>query len=35
MAFEGLSSRLQAITRKFSGKVRVTEADLKRYAKRR
>ncbi len=29
MAFEGLSSRLQTITRKFGGKVRVTEADLK------
>lgn len=29
MAFEGLSSRLQSITRKFGGKVRVTEADLK------
>ncbi len=29
MAFEGLSSRLQSITRKFGGKVRVTETDLK------
>lgn len=29
MAFEGLSSRLQEITRKLSGKVRVTEGDLK------
>ena len=29
MAFEGLSSRLQSITRKFGGKVRVTEQDLK------
>lgn len=29
MAFEGLSSRLQSITRKFSGKARVTEQDLK------
>lgn len=29
MAFEGLSSRLQEITRKFKGKARVTEADLK------
>lgn len=29
MAFEGLSSKLQNITRKFSGKARVTEADLK------
>lgn len=29
MAFEGLSSRLQAITNKFRGKARVTEADLK------
>ena len=29
MAFEGLSSRLQEITRKIKGKARVTEADLK------
>ncbi len=29
MAFEGLSSRLQAITRKLSGKARITESDLK------
>ncbi len=29
MAFEGLSSRLQAITNKFRGKARVTESDLK------
>ncbi len=29
MAFEGLSSRLQEITRKLSGKARITEADLK------
>lgn len=29
MAFEGLSSRLQTITRKFGGKARVTEQDLK------
>lgn len=29
MAFEGLSSRLQAITRKLGGKARITEADLK------
>ena len=29
MAFEGLSSRLQDITRKLRGKVRVTESDLK------
>ena len=29
MTFEGLSSRLQSITRKFSGKARVTEQDLK------
>ncbi len=29
MAFEGLSSRLQEITRKFRGRVRVTESDLK------
>ncbi len=29
MAFERLSSRLQSITRKFGGKVRVTEQDLK------
>ena len=29
MAFEGLSSRLQAITRKLGGKARITENDLK------
>ena len=29
MAFEGLSSRLQAITRKLGGKSRITESDLK------
>ena len=29
MAFEGLSSRLQAITKKLSGKARITESDLK------
>ena len=29
MAFEGLSSRLQKITRKLSGKARITESDLK------
>ncbi len=29
MAFEGLSSRLQSITRKFGSKARVTEQDLK------
>ena len=29
MAFEGLSSRLQAITRKLGGKARRTESDLK------
>lgn len=29
MAFEGLSTRFQEITRNFKGKVRVTEADLK------
>lgn len=29
MAFDGLSSRLQTITRKFGGKARVTESDLK------
>ena len=29
MAFEGLSSRLQEITRKMKGKARVTESDLK------
>ena len=29
MAFEGLSSRLQEITRKLSGKARITECDLK------
>lgn len=29
MAFEGLSSRLQVITRKLGGKARITESDLK------
>ncbi len=29
MAFEGLSSRLQEITRKIRGKARITENDLK------
>ena len=29
MAFEGLSSRLQAITRKLGGKAIITESDLK------
>lgn len=29
MAFEGLSSKLQEITRKLSGKARITEGDLK------
>ena len=29
MAFEGLSSRLQGITRKLGGKTRITESDLK------
>ena len=29
MAFEGLSSRLQEITRKMRGKARITEGDLK------
>ena len=29
MAFEGLSSRLQAITRKLGGRARITESDLK------
>ena len=29
MAFEGLSSRLQDITRKIRGKSRITESDLK------
>ena len=29
MAFEGLSSRLQGITRKLKGKARITESDLK------
>ena len=29
MAFDGLSSRLQAITRKLGGKTRITESDLK------
>ena len=29
MAFEGLSSRLQEITRKLKGKARITDGDLK------
>ncbi len=29
MAFEGLSSRLQEITKKIRGKARITESDLK------
>ena len=29
MAFEGLSSRLQGITKKLKGKTRITESDLK------
>ena len=29
MAFEGLSSRLQEITRKLRGKARISESDLK------
>ena len=29
MAFDGLSSRLQEITRKLSGKARISEGDLK------
>ena len=29
MAFEGVSSRLQEITRKLRGKARITESDLK------
>ena len=29
MAFEGLSSRLQEVTRKLRGKARITEGDLK------
>lgn len=29
MAFEGLSEKLQSITRKFKGKARITESDLK------
>ena len=29
MAFDGLSSRLQEITRKLKGKARITESDLK------
>ena len=29
MAFEGISSRLQEITRKIRGKARITESDLK------
>ena len=29
MAFEGLSSRLQEITRKLKGKARISESDLK------
>ena len=33
MAFEGLSSRLQEITRKMRGKARITESDLKEMLK--
>ena len=33
MAFEGLSSRLQEITRKLKGKARITESDLKEVAR--
>ena len=33
MAFDGLSSRLQEITRKLKGKARVTESDLKEVIK--
>ena len=33
MAFEGLSSRLQDITRKLRGKARITESDLKEVLK--
>ena len=33
MAFEGLSSRLQEITRKLRGKARITESDLKEVLK--
>ena len=33
MAFEGLSSRLQEITRKIRGKARITESDLIREVK--
>ena len=33
MAFDGLSSRLQEITRKLRGKARISEADLKEVAK--
>lgn len=33
MAFEGLSSRLQEITRKIRGKARITESDLKEMLK--
>ena len=33
MAFEGLSSRLQEITRKLKGKARITESDLKEVLK--
>ena len=29
MAFEGLSEKLQAVTRKLRGKSRITESDLK------
>ena len=29
MAFEGLADRLQAITRKLTGKARISESDLK------
>ena len=29
MAFEGLSEKLQSITKKLKGKARITESDLK------
>ena len=33
MAFEGLSERLQNITRKLTGKARISESDLKEVLK--
>ena len=34
MAFEGLSAKLQEVTRKLRGKARITESEFKRNVKR-